>query len=292
MHSSAAFDLLGDGLDSLISGQSGANMGMGMSMSNQQNLASLSAPSPLPVSLGGLADIFSGLGMSSSVGTASYVAPKQCWLTAQKGKGLEINGTFARRNGAVNMDLELVNKALQPMTGFAIQLNKNSFGLICANPLVVPVLQPNQSMPVNLVLSTNGPVLKMNPINNLQIAVKNNVDVFYFSLMVPMHVYFVEDGEIDKRLFLNTWKEIPEQNETQYQLSPLQSLGVVNSDDVCNKLRNNNVFTIAKRNVEGQDMLYQSMKLTNGIWILAELKVTPGNPSLTVRLLFFFVGLF
>ena len=53
-------------------------------------------------------------------------------------------------------------------------------------------------------------------------------------------------------------------------------------DTVSQKLRNNNVFTIAKRNVEGQDMLYQSLKLTNGIWILAELKIQPGNPNFTV----------
>lgn len=48
------------------------------------------------------------------------------------------------------------------------------------------------------------------------------------------------------------------------------------------KLRNNNIFTIAKRNVEGQDMLYQSLKLTNGIWVLAELKIQPGNNNFTV----------
>jgi len=53
-------------------------------------------------------------------------------------------------------------------------------------------------------------------------------------------------------------------------------------DTVSQKLRNNNVFTVAKRNVEGQDMLYQSIKLTNGIWILAELKIQPGNPNFTV----------
>ena len=48
------------------------------------------------------------------------------------------------------------------------------------------------------------------------------------------------------------------------------------------KLRNNNIFTIAKRNVEGQDMLYQSVKLVNGIWVLMELKIQPGNPNFTV----------
>jgi len=29
-------------------------------------------------------------------------------------------------------------------------------------------------------------------------------------------------------------------------------------------------------------MLYQSIKMTNGIWVLAELKIQPGNPNFTV----------
>jgi len=51
----------------------------------------------------------------------------------------------------------------------------------------------------------------------------------------------------------------------------------------------NNVFTIAKRHVEGQDMLYQSLKLTNGNWVLNELKIQPGNPNITVSNLSFIV---
>ena len=54
-------------------------------------------------------------------------------------------------------------------------------------------------------------------------------------------------------------------------------------DTVSQKLKNNNVFTIAKRNVDGQDMLYQSLKLTNGIWVLAELKIQPGNSNFKVN---------
>lgn len=49
-------------------------------------------------------------------------------------------------------------------------------------------------------------------------AIKNNIDIFYFACIVPMHVFFVEDGEMDKRLFLNTWKDIPSQNEVQYTI--------------------------------------------------------------------------
>lgn len=39
---------------------------------------------------------------------------------------------------------------------------------------------------------------------------------------------------------------------------------------------------MAKRTVDGQDMLYQSMKLTNGIWVLAELKGQTGSPNYMV----------
>ena len=54
------------------------------------------------------------------------------------------------------------------------------------------------------------------------------------------------------------------------------------TDAASNKLQGSNVFTIAKRTVEGQDMLYQSMKLTNGICVLTELRVQTGSPTYTV----------
>jgi len=34
-----------------------------------------------------------------------------------------------------------------------------------------------------------------------------------------MNVLFVEDGQMDKRVFLATWKEIPAQNEVQYTIT-------------------------------------------------------------------------
>ena len=54
------------------------------------------------------------------------------------------------------------------------------------------------------------------------------------------------------------------------------------SDALESKLENNNVFNIAKRNVEGQQMLYESLKLSNGIWVLCEIKVSPGSSDVVV----------
>uniref|UniRef100_A0A9J8DIJ5 Adaptor related protein complex 2 subunit beta 1 n=1 Tax=Cyprinus carpio carpio TaxID=630221 RepID=A0A9J8DIJ5_CYPCA len=201
------------------------------------------------------------------------------WLPAVKAKGLEISGTFSRRQGHMYMDMTFTNKALQHMTDFAIQFNKNSFGVIPTTPLPVHTpLMPSQSIDISLPLNTIGPVMKMDPLNNLQVAVKNNIDVFYFSTLIPLNVFFVEDGKMERQVFLATWKDIPNENELQYQIKECHL------NAVSGKLQNNNIYTIAKRNVEGQDMLYQSLKLTNGIWILAELRIQPGNPNYTLSL--------
>ncbi|XP_059844050.1 AP-1 complex subunit beta-1 isoform X1 [Hypanus sabinus] len=278
-----AMDLLGGGLDSLmgdetegLAGDLGGSPAIG---------AGYGTPAVMPTSLnatvgGGLGDLFDlagGIGVSSG----SYVAPKTVWLPAAKAKGLEISGTFSRRIGHIYMDLSLTNKAMQVMTDFAIQFNKNSFGIIPAAPLQVNApLTPNQTIEASLLLHTVGPVMKMDPLTNLQVAVKNNIDVFYFSCLYPINILFLEEGKLDRQIFLATWKDIPNENEVQFQIKDCH----LNADAVTDKLFNNNIFTVAKRNVEGQDMLYQSLKLSNGIWVLAELRIQPGNPNYTLSL--------
>ncbi|CAH0402674.1 unnamed protein product [Chilo suppressalis] len=249
-------DLLAGGLDVLLGG---------------------SAPEPSASSntTGLLGDIF---GVAAT--PASHIPPKQCWLPADKGKGLEIWGTFSRQNGQPRMEMTFTNKAMQAMSGFAIQLNKNSFGVYPVGGLSVGALPAGGSADATLALATTGPVQRMEPLNNLQVAIKNNVDVFYFACLMPAHILFTEDGQLDKRVFLTTWKEIPAANEVQHSLSGVSGT----ADSVAHKMTLNNIFTIAKRNVEGQDMLYQSLKLTNNIWVLLELKLQPGNPEATLSL--------
>nr|XP_014351883.1 PREDICTED: AP-1 complex subunit beta-1 [Latimeria chalumnae] len=268
-----AMDLLGGGLDSLLGGDLGGSPAIG---------AGFGTPAVMPASLnppvgGSLSDLFDLTG-GVGVPSGAFILPKSVWLPAMKAKGLEISGTFCRRMGSIYMDLSLTNKAMQVMSDFAIQFNRNSFGLAPAAPLQVhSPLAPNQSIDVSLPLNTVGSVMKMDPLNNLQVAVKNNIDVFYFSCLYPINILFVEDGKMERQVFLATWKDIPNENEVQFQIKEC----TLNSDAVTNKLQSNNIFTIAKRNVEGQDMLYQSLKLTNGIWVLAELRIQPGNPNYT-----------
>ena len=34
----------------------------------------------------------------------------------------------------------------------------------------------------------------------LQVAIKNNVDVFYFATVMPLHIFFGEDGAMEKKV--------------------------------------------------------------------------------------------
>ena len=73
------------------------------------------------------------------------------------------------------MEMTLSNKAMQPLTNFAIQFNKNSFGLIPAVALNIPApIAPNGSTDISLPLNTVGPVMKMDPLTNLQVC--RNID--------------------------------------------------------------------------------------------------------------------
>lgn len=145
--------------------------------------------------------------------TTMYTPPKACWLPADKGKGLEIWGTFSRRSAQISMDLTFTNKAMQAMSNFAIQFNKNSFGLAPSSPLNIGALQPGENLEGTVQLNTNGPVQRMEPLTTLQVAVKNNVDIFYYACQIPIQILFSEDGQLDKRVFLTTWKDIPAANE-------------------------------------------------------------------------------
>ena len=74
------------------------------------------------------------------------------------------------------------------MSGFAIQFNKNSFGLTPAKPLAVPSpVAPGVTISSSLPLVTTGPVMRMDPLLKIQMAMKNDIDVFYFELVHFIH---------------------------------------------------------------------------------------------------------
>eukprot|EP01134_Creolimax_fragrantissima_P004200 CFRG4200T1 len=192
------------------------------------------------------------------------------FLTPQKGKGLEVMGTFSRRGRQPVMELSFTNKAMKPMSDFAIQFNKNTFGIAPEAALSMPgPLMPNQTRETMLPLTTIGPVQKMDPITSLQVAVKNNVDVFYFSCEVPLHVLLTEDGVGDADKFFDEWDSSSMPRAERYTIDDVKG----GFGEIQDKLSSNNIFTVSDREDGQFDVLSCTMKLSNGTWIYAEVAV-------------------
>ena len=126
------------------------------------------------------------------------------------------------------------------------------FGLTMRSPLEVhSPLMPGQSVSTSILLLTTGAVVTRG--DTLQIALKNNVSVFYFSTPVPLHVLFVEDAAVDRNDYLRMWREIPDHLENRAEVSGLRANNVAAFK---HKLQLNNVFTVAEREADGRQILY------------------------------------
>jgi Adaptin C-terminal domain len=92
------------------------------------------------------------------------------------------------RNNTIFLDLTFTNKSQAPMTDFAIQFNVNTFGLLPNAPLSVGTVAAGQSSKTSVELNRKGTPSPMNPPSLIQIAIKNNVGVYYFATNISASV--------------------------------------------------------------------------------------------------------
>eukprot|EP00850_Spirogloea_muscicola_P016030 SM000127S26646 [mRNA] locus=s127:194449:199597:+ [translate_table: standard] len=202
-------------------------------------------------------------------------------LAASAAQGLQISGTLTRQNGAVFYNLRFDNGSPVPLDGFMIQFNKNTFGIAPAAPLQVPLLQPGGSASVLLPLALFQNLSPPPPTSVLQVAIKNNQQpVWYFTDSVPLHVFFSEEGRVERAAFLETWKSLPDANEVTRELP--ESI-ISNLDVTLERLASKNVFFVAKRRLKdtNKDAIYTSVKLVSNVALLVEFTFASGIPGVT-----------
>eukprot|EP01116_Phalansterium_solitarium_P013980 TRINITY_DN3145_c0_g2_i1.p1 TRINITY_DN3145_c0_g2~~TRINITY_DN3145_c0_g2_i1.p1 ORF type:complete len:907 (-),score=445.47 TRINITY_DN3145_c0_g2_i1:185-2905(-) len=204
-------------------------------------------------------DIFA---ISSPAAPAAVVQQQQAVvrelvLPAAKAGGLQVSTGWTRRNGLPAIDMRLENLSSVPMSGFALQFNKNSFGFGPSQP-TIPVLMPGQNG--DTIIFCNTVAQLFNPAvpasNVLQIAIKNDVGVYYFQVTVPLQVLLVENGQLERDDYLAQWKNIQAEQQ-QDVFNPT----TVNPDALTTKLAQRNLFYVARRTQPPQDLLYFSAKL-------------------------------
>lgn len=200
-------------------------------------------------------------------------------LSAEKGRGLEVRGAFVRRGGSGPvLALTLANYSNAPMDGFMVQFNKNlyaahspsarhahahdthksgltfsharSYRLKPAKTLLdITAVGPGQTSDVLVPLSADGDEGPVSPA--IHVAVKNNVDVFYFLAECPLNVFFSPDGALEKSAYLAAWKDIPNESERVQQLAPLVT---ADSNALTDLMQRHNIFLIAKRRVNDNEV--------------------------------------
>jgi len=190
----------------------------------------------------------------------SAAAPRELLLPADRANGMQISGGAVRRNNQLFLDLSIHNQSGAVLGDFAVQFNKNSFGLAPTQLQVAPV-QPMQSAETSLQVSFHPSMFgQSNPCNVAQIALKNNTGVYYFQATFPFNTLLGENGEVNRDEYLNIWRGISEEHFRDVQASG-------NADSITAKFRQNNIFYVAKRTA-GQEFVYYSAKIGETLMLL------------------------
>eukprot|EP01027_Heterolobosea_sp_BB2_P027382 GEZU01042735.1.p1 GENE.GEZU01042735.1~~GEZU01042735.1.p1 ORF type:complete len:934 (-),score=381.24 GEZU01042735.1:29-2830(-) len=230
-----------------------------------------------------------GLGSPAATPAAAVpsaaVVPKTIVLPAARGNGMQILAAFTNDGNQLFLNFTFENHSQQPLTGFQIQFNKNTFGIAPTAPLnVTPaVINPGTSGEAQLPMGNRG--VRSDLYNrNIQIALKNNTGVYYFQAVLPLSRVMLtaeQGGRLERGEFLAIWKSIPDENERQAQFPNTRTTDL---EAIKRMLEDNRVYFIAKRSLPGQENLYFSAKLPspNDVLFVVELVVFQGQPGCRV----------
>lgn len=197
----------------------------------------------------------------------------------QNGKtGFGVMAVLARQNGISQLMVTFSNASSVPLSGFAIQVNKNPFGFGPATALQVPDIMPGSAADSTLIMQPNQLLSNTAPTNPLflQVAIKNSLDIFYFNVPFDLPVALSEAPALGRDQFSEIWQRVGEGRQHSIDLNAVGSLSV---DSVRSRLALDNVQYVAQRQSPDGNLtyMYTSATTTNNCAILAEVWVSNQN---------------
>mmetsp|Transcript_29430 Transcript_29430/g.80785 ORF Transcript_29430/g.80785 Transcript_29430/m.80785 type:complete len:927 (-) Transcript_29430:42-2822(-) len=197
-------------------------------------------------------------------------------------RGLRVAAVVVRgRGGAIGMQLMVGNFAEQPMSGWAVQFNKNPFGLAPGGQLQLPEVAPNGGTAQTLLailpnqqsqLSGSAPTMPL----YLEVAIKTNIDVFYLSIGYDLSAVLVDGGAIGPDAFQQTWRQVPADKKAR----TLGQFGQrVTPEMVVARMKQYYVCLVTQMQGQDADILYFSARTTNRLTIFCELSLQRSAPG-------------
>lgn len=209
-----------------------------------------------------------GLGLDDIFGAVSAPAPATgptlpLLISAESNKeAISVYGELQRSSGGIQMTLEFENKTGQPISQFAMQVNKNTFGLKQASPaLVFNNVAPGSTGKASVQMATSSSHVSgsTNGCHRLQVAVKNSVSgvVMFFSVPVTAAIANT-DERMPKEQFIPAWQTVPDATEINIQTPCTQQ-------DVEQHFGQIRMFVVAKRRHQAGELWYYSCSFPNGL---------------------------
>jgi len=124
-----------------------------------------------------------GFDFFTQAAAAPAPVPKVVILPAEKGDGMELSAAFVKDNGRMYMELTCTNRGAVPLSDFAMQYNKNAYGLTPECAPALGVVSPGQSADARVPILQQPAMVKPADGSNpdvIQIAMKNSTGKIYF----------------------------------------------------------------------------------------------------------------
>ncbi|CAM9617467.1 unnamed protein product [Pylaiella littoralis] len=239
---------------------------------------------------GGIVDLFGGGGgVGAAAAPPAPPVQKPVVCTAAQGGGLEILGAFVLRGGGLFLDVDVNNREAAPTQQLAVQLNKNTFGIVPAQQQIAfdqPLTQgasASYSLPMSISPAMLAP--PGTPVTApVQTALKNMQTgaVLYFNIPVDaVGTMLAPVGPMGRDQFLAAWKSVDDSLEVSKEAAGLPFNGDVSA--VTRKLEERNIYFVAGREAPGQQIVYYSFKLVQ-LHMLAEVTFPAGGSMAAPRL--------
>lgn len=233
--------------------------------------------------LDGGGDPFGGSGGSAAPAATPknpVLAPTQAGQGGQTGFG--VMAAMVREGGQVKLMLTFSNSSQVPLSGFAIQVNKNPFGLGPAAALQVPDIAPGSSADSVLLMNPGTLSSGTAPTNPLflQVAIKNSLDIFYFNVPFDLPVVLSESGALSREQFTQIWQGVGEARQSTTNVNVERPLS---AEEARSRLASANINFVGQGQVDASTvLLYMSATASNGSQITAEVTVSSSNTSLKI----------
>merc|ERR1719265_2787419 len=196
-------------------------------------------------------------------------------------RGLKVLANVVRQpGGKVGIQFTVGNFSPQPMGGWSIRIQKNSFGLANAAELSLPELAPNGGTAKTVLNLAPNQANSGTPPSHpliLEIAMKTSLDIFYFNIPFDLSAILQDSGPVSQDSFRDVWGRLaPERKaRTVGQLSQ-----PVTPEMLIGKLRQHWVFHVAQREAPDCLYLYFSCCTSNRFQIYCEFGLQKNGPGI------------